>query len=82
MLFRPEADRAPPRDLSFPGPVDDDGGVRMKTLHCAAIDLGATSGRVIVGAWNGRRLALTAVHRFSNGFHDLGGHEYWDVPRL
>jgi rhamnulokinase len=54
----------------------------MKTLHCAAIDLGATSGRVIVGAWDGRRLALTEVHRFPNSFHALGGHDYWDLPRL
>jgi len=36
-----------------------------KTIHCAAVDLGATSGRVIVGTWNGRRLALTEVHRFA-----------------
>jgi rhamnulokinase len=54
----------------------------MKTLHCAAIDLGATSGRVIVGTWNGRRLALTEVHRFPNGFHSLGGHDYWNLPGL
>ncbi len=54
----------------------------MKTLHCAAIDLGATSGRVIVGAWNGSRLILTEVHRFPNAFHALGGHDYWDLPGL
>jgi rhamnulokinase len=54
----------------------------MKTLHCAAIDLGATSGRVIVGAWDGRRLDLTEVHRFPNAFHALAGHDYWDLPGL
>lgn len=64
------------------GTVDDDARVRMKTLQCAAIDLGATSGRVIVGGWDGRRLVLTEVHRFANGFHGLGGHDYWDLPRL
>ena len=51
-------------------------------IYSAAIDLGATSGRVIVGAWNGRRLVLTEVHRFANAFHGLGGHDYWDLPRL
>ncbi len=54
----------------------------MKTVHCAAIDLGATSGRVIVGAWNGRRLVLTEVHRFPNGFQSLGGHDFWNLPGL
>ncbi len=54
----------------------------MKPLHCAAVDLGATSGRVIVGTWTGRRLELAEVHRFPNQFHSLGGHDYWDLPRL
>ncbi len=53
-----------------------------KTIHCAAVDLGATSGRVIVGAWNGNRLDLTEVHRFSNQFRSAGGHDYWDIPGL
>ncbi len=53
-----------------------------KTIHCAAVDLGATSGRVIVGAWNGKRLDLTEVHRFLNQFRSIGGHDYWDVPGL
>lgn len=54
----------------------------MKPVQCAAVDLGATSGRVIVGEWNGRRLALKEVHRFPNQFRPLGGHEYWDLPGL
>ena len=54
----------------------------MRAVHCAAVDLGATSGRVIVGAWTGRGLSLVEVHRFSNQFRSLGGHEYWDLPYL
>ena len=54
----------------------------MKSLHCAAVDLGATSGRVIVGTWNGKRLDLTEVHRFPNQFRSIGGHDYWDLPGL
>jgi rhamnulokinase len=54
----------------------------MKTVQCAAVDLGATSGRVIVGEWDGRGLVLTEVHRFPNQFHSLAGHEYWDLPVL
>jgi len=54
----------------------------MKPIHCAAVDLGATSGRVIVGTWTGQRLELAEVHRFPNQFHSLGGHDYWDLPGL
>jgi rhamnulokinase len=54
----------------------------MKPVHCAAVDLGASSGRVIVGRWGGRGLDLTEVHRFPNQFRSLAGHEYWDVPYL
>ncbi|HEY1764930.1 MAG TPA: FGGY-family carbohydrate kinase [Opitutaceae bacterium] len=54
----------------------------MKPVHCAAVDLGATSGRVIVGTWAGRGLGLTEVHRFPNQFRSLAGHEYWDMPYL
>lgn len=52
------------------------------TVHCAAVDLGATSGRVIVGNWTGRRLGLTEIYRFPNQFHSLGGHDYLDLPGL
>lgn len=60
------------------------------TIHCAAVDLGATSGRVIVGTWkSGGRgftprhtLTLTEVHRFPNAFKSAGGHDYWDIPGL
>jgi rhamnulokinase len=53
-----------------------------RLTHCAAIDLGASSGRVIVGAWNGRILRLTEVHRFPNQFRSLGIHDYLDLPEI
>ena len=52
------------------------------TLHCAAIDLGATSGRVILGTWAKGKLALKEVHRFPNALRSAGGHDYWDIPGL
>ncbi len=52
------------------------------SVHTAAIDLGATSGRVILGRWDGRQLALTEVHRFPNAFQTLRGHDYWDLGKL
>lgn len=53
-----------------------------KTIHCAAVDLGATSGRVILGTWSKGRLALKEVHRFPNALRSAGGHDYWDIPGL
>ena len=52
------------------------------TTYAAAVDLGATSGRVILGAWSKGGLKLTEVHRFSNRFRSLGGHDYWDIGGL
>jgi rhamnulokinase len=51
-------------------------------IHCAAVDLGATSGRVIVGTWADHTLNLTEVHRFPNAFQSLGTHDYWNLPGL
>jgi rhamnulokinase len=53
-----------------------------KSIHCAAVDLGATSGRVILGTWAKGRLALREVHRFPNSLRSAGGHDYWDIPGL
>ncbi len=54
----------------------------MPAIHTAAIDLGATSGRVIVGTYNEGRLDLREVHRFPNQFHTIRERCYWDVPGL
>ena len=56
--------------------------LKNKIIHCAAVDLGATSGRVIVGTWAKDRLTLTEVHRFANEFHSANGHDYWDIVGL
>jgi len=45
----------------------------MPTLYTAAVDFGATSGRVILGAWSKNRLTLKEVHRFPNTFRTLAG---------
>ena len=51
-------------------------------VFTAAVDLGATSGRVILGAWANHRLTLNEVHRFPNTFRTLGAHDYWDLGTL
>ena len=52
------------------------------TYYSAALDFGATSGRVILGEWSKNRLALTEVHRFPNAFRELNGHDYWEIGAL
>ena len=51
-------------------------------LYTAAVDLGATSGRVMLGKWAANRLTLTEAHRFPNAFRSLGQHDYWDIGTL
>ncbi len=46
------------------------------------IDLGAASGRVMLGSLENGRLSLDEIHRFSNGPVRLGGTLRWDVLRL
>lgn len=54
----------------------------VQTRNYLAFDLGAESGRAVVGQFDGERLTLTPVHRFSNGPVQVGRHLYWDVLRL
>ena len=47
-----------------------------------AVDLGATSGRTIIGCLDGGRLALEELTRFDNNLIETGGHVYWDIFAL
>ena len=47
-----------------------------------AVDLGAESGRVMAGIWNGKKLRLEEVHRFATGGTMLGESLRWNVLRL
>ena len=50
--------------------------------HFLAVDLGASSGRVMAGTWDGTRFLLRELHRFANGPVAVQGRLYWDVLRL
>ncbi len=54
----------------------------MAEQKMLAIDLGASSGRGIVGAYNGEKLTLKENHRFSNDPVILNGRMYWDILRI
>jgi len=55
----------------------------MPAKHCyVAVDLGAESGRVMLGTLAGDRLDLREVHRFPNGPVPQGDSIRWDVERL
>ncbi len=47
-----------------------------------AIDLGASSGRGIVGSYDGEKLSLKENHRFSNDPVIVNGRMYWDILRI
>ncbi len=51
-------------------------------LRLVAIDLGAESGRAVVGTFDGERLALEDVHRFPNVPVAVAGTLHWDFLRL
>ncbi|MBC7354455.1 MAG: rhamnulokinase, partial [Thermogutta sp.] len=44
-----------------------------------AIDMGASSGRHVVGLFDGHRVKLEEVYRFQNGPVEVGNRLYWDV---
>ena len=44
-----------------------------------AADLGASSGRIVAGRFDGRQLQVEEVHRFENGGVRVGKRLYWDL---
>ncbi|MBQ3483119.1 MAG: rhamnulokinase [Clostridia bacterium] len=54
----------------------------MKKLNMLAIDLGASSGRGIVGSYDGKVLDLRENHRFSNDPVIAAGDFRWDILRI
>ena len=47
-----------------------------------AVDLGATSGRTIIGSLKDDKILLEEVTRFPNNLIEQGGHFYWDIYAL
>ena len=47
-----------------------------------AIDIGASSGRLVHGDLNDGKLSMQEIHRFSNSFALTGGQAQWNVDKL
>ena len=52
------------------------------TTYFFAVDLGATSGRTILGSINEGKLQQRELTRFPNHIIQTGGHFYWDIYAL
>ena len=56
----------------------------MTFRNCVAVDLGASSGRVMLARYERecRSLTLREIHRFNNGLHSQNGYVTRDVDSL
>jgi rhamnulokinase len=54
----------------------------VATRNIAVVDLGASSGRVMLTRFDGQHLGLEEVHRFPNQPVRLAGHRFWNILGL
>lgn len=50
--------------------------------YCLAVDIGASSGRLILAYLEQRQLKLTEIYRFDNNMIEKNGHLCWDIESL
>ena len=51
-------------------------------MYCLAIDIGASSGRHILGEYKNGNINMTEIYRFENGFSERDGFLSWDIEYL
>lgn len=57
----------------------------MKTetpAYYIAVDLGATSGRLILASFDGEKISTEELHRFKHPMLPIAGHLFWNLPGL
>lgn len=47
-----------------------------------AVDIGASSGRLMLSGISDGKMTLKEVHRFKNGFRKIDGHDRWNIDLL
>lgn len=47
-----------------------------------AVDIGASSGRLMLSQLINNKLKIKEMHRFKNGFMHANGHDCWDIDKL
>ncbi len=47
-----------------------------------AIDLGAESGRGVIGSFNGKKIEISIIHRFPTHKIFIHNHLFWNVPQI
>jgi rhamnulokinase len=50
-----------------------------QTAHFLTADLGASSGRIMLGKWDGRAFSVQELHRFANAGVRAAGSLHWDI---
>lgn len=54
----------------------------MTKQYYLAVDIGATSGRTVLGCYDGEKMEMQEWTRFRNPMIPMQGHLYWDLPAL
>ena len=54
----------------------------MSAKHFLAFDLGAESGRTILGTLEKANLKIKELNRFATGMTEIDGHLRWDIHRF
>lgn len=54
----------------------------MKLTYHLGVDLGATSGRIILASFDGKKVEMEEISRFKYPMLPLAGHLFWNLPYL
>lgn len=56
--------------------------MRERAHHMLAVDLGAASGRAVLGRFDGERMEMQEAHRFETPIVEGDGHIRWDIHAI
>jgi rhamnulokinase len=54
----------------------------MQKYNFLAFDIGATSGRAVLGVLEDRKFEMKEIHRFPNSILELHGKFYWNIFKI